>query len=416
MSNSISPIQNLKGFRDFLPSDARKRNFVISVFKKIFESYGFEPLETPALEYQSLLLGKYGKEADKLVYTFDDKGGRKVALRYDQTVPTARVLIQYQTQLGLPFKRYQIQPVWRADKPQKGRYREFLQCDPDIYGSTSPLADAEIISISSQVLKTLGFKQFQILLNDRSILFAIMDQAKIPQNEKLSIIQTLDKLDKKSKKEVIEELAKKGLSTDKIQMIFTAIDEAKPSDNLKKIIEYALELGVSKETLLFRPYLARGLDYYTGSIFELLIEGYDVGSVGGGGRYDKLIEQISGVSIPAVGIAFGFDRIIEAMDQFKLWPSKLQQITTLVTIFNQELVSTSINVTQKLRKANIASELYPDTSTKLDKQLKYADRKGFQYAIIIGPTEMKSSTVVLKNLNTKEQKTVRQNEIVKLLS
>src|SRR3989338_262199 len=376
MSNNIRKPQTLKGFRDFLPNEARKRAYVISVFKNIFESFGFEPLETPALEYQSLLLGKYGEEADKLVYTFDDKGGRAVALRYDQTVPTARVLAQYQMQLGLPFKRYQIQPVWRADKPQKGRYREFLQCDPDIFGSSSSLADTEIIVVSSQILH---------------------------------------QLDKKSKTEVIEELKKKRLSEDKIQMIFTAIDEANPSDNLEKIIKYALALGVTKETIIFRPYLARGLDYYTDSIFELLIEGYDVGSVGGGGRYNKLIKQISGVSIPAVGIAFGFDRIVEAIDQFSLWPKDMQQTTVLITIFNQELIYQSIKVAQELRKENIALELYPDESTKLDKQLKYADRKGFQYAIIIGPEENDQNKIKLKNMTTWKQETLSVDEVIKRL-
>ncbi|OGK21841.1 histidine--tRNA ligase [Candidatus Roizmanbacteria bacterium RIFCSPHIGHO2_02_FULL_37_13b] len=415
MSNNIRKPQTLKGFRDFLPNEARKRAYVISVFKNIFESFGFEPLETPALEYQSLLLGKYGEEADKLVYTFDDKGGRAVALRYDQTVPTARVLAQYQMQLGLPFKRYQIQPVWRADKPQKGRYREFLQCDPDIFGSSSSLADTEIIVVSSQILQQLGFKKFQILVNDRSILFAIMNRSQIPENEQLSVIQTLDKLDKKSKTEVIEELKKKRLSEDKIQMIFTAIDEANPSDNLEKIIKYALALGVTKETIIFRPYLARGLDYYTDSIFELLIEGYDVGSVGGGGRYNKLIKQISGVSIPAVGIAFGFDRIVEAIDQFSLWPKDMQQTTVLITIFNQELIYQSIKVAQELRKENIALELYPDESTKLDKQLKYADRKGFQYAIIIGPEENDQNKIKLKNMTTGKQETLSVDEVIKRL-
>ncbi len=416
MSNDITKPQTLKGFRDFLPDEARKRAYIISVFKKTFESFGFEPLETPALEYQSLLLGKYGVEADKLVYTFDDKGGRQVALRYDQTVPTARVLAQYQQQLGLPFKRYQIQPVWRAEKPQKGRYREFLQCDPDIFGSTSPLADAEIIAVSAQVLQNLGFDKFQILLNDRAILFEIMNRAGILQSEQLSIIQTLDKLDKKGRDEIIVELKRKGLDDSKIQIIFTAIKEAKPTDNLEIIIRYAISLGIAKEKIVFRPYLARGLDYYTSAIFELIIDGYDAGSVGGGGRYDKLIEQISGISVPAVGIAFGFDRIVEAIDQFNLWPEKMEQTVVLVTIFNKELTDQSIAVARALRKKGIDAELYPDTSAKLDKQLKYADRKDFQYAIIVGPEEVKQNMVNLKNMKTGEQETVTIESIISKLT
>lgn len=415
MSKRNNQIQNLKGFRDFIGREAKKRQWLIEKIKAVFERFGFEPLETPVLEYESLLLGKYGAEADKLIYGFEDRGGRRVALRYDQTVPTARVLAQYQNQLGLPFKRYQIQPVWRAEKPQKGRYREFLQCDSDIFGSTSPLADAEIIAVSTQILQNLGFNTFQIFINDRAILFEIMNQAKIPQSNQLSIIQTLDKLDKKSKDEIITELKKKGLDDKQVKTIFSAIDNAAPTDNLQKIIQYAISLGDSKDKIVFKPYLARGLDYYTGSIFELSIDGYAAGSVAGGGRYDKLVGQISGIFVPAVGIAFGFDRIVEAIDQFSLWPGKIKHTLVLVTIFNQELVDQSIFAVKTLREKGIDAELYPDTSAKLDKQLKYADRKGFQYTIIIGAEEAKQNLVNLKNMKTGEQETLTINQVISKL-
>jgi len=407
-------LQTLKGFRDFLPAEKRQRDQVANKIKRAFERYGFEPLETPTLEYAELLLGKYGDEADKLVYSFTDRGERSVALRYDQTVPTARVLAQYQNELGKGFRRYQIQNVFRADKPQKGRYREFTQCDADIFGSTSPLADAEILAVYSSIYLDLGVTDLIIELNDRETLINTLSPFSSPEISVSSIIQSIDKLDKLSEADVIQELVSKGLPNDKASDALSAIKNAKPSSNLAEIIESAKNLGVSDSTLRFNPALARGLDYYTGMIFEGKIPG-ETGSVGGGGRYDRLIESLGGPSIPAVGFGLGFDRTVEVM-QTKGLLSCSQSTQVLVTIFSPTLQGYTLKVTQSLRSAGINTELYPDASDKLEKQLKYADKKGIPYALVLGQDEVDQGVVNLKNLSTREQRTLPLDEVVKLLS
>jgi histidyl-tRNA synthetase len=405
-------LQTLKGFRDFLPEMAKKRQFVQDIIKNTFELYGFSPLETPALEYKEVLLGKYGDEADKLVYTFQDKGGREVAMRYDQTVPTARVLAMYNQELPMPWRRYQIQTVWRAENPQRGRFRELLQCDADIYGANSPVADAEIIALSNHLYKSLGFEKISIFINDRKILFNILELSSIPEPLQLSVIQSIDKLDRKSKEEVKEELMQKGLEQKSIDHLYQHLDLAKPTDELLEIIKYAVELGVPEENIIFLPGLARGLDYYTGTIFEIKIKGYDAGSVLGGGRYDKLIGSLSGTDIPAVGFAVGFDRTIEAMELSDLF--KLQSIdpSVLVTVFDQQLMGNSLNIAGKLRSENINTEVYPDTTAKLEKQLKYADKKGIKWLIVIGPEEVKKNTVILKDLQTGHQVDINTQDLI----
>ncbi|MDP3726950.1 MAG: histidine--tRNA ligase [bacterium] len=407
-------IQTLKGFRDFLPKEARKRQYVINTLKKVFESYGFEPLETPALEYEEILLGKYGEEGDKLMYRFEDQGKRKVALRYDQTVPLARVVAQYGPPAGglpIPFKRYQIQPVWRAENTQKGRFREFLQCDADVVGTKSVLSDAEVIAVAAKSLEKLGFSAkgrpasgWKILINDRSIF----------ENMPIGAIRAVDKLKKIGREKVLEEMVQKGISAEQATSILNSLEEAKPTENLQKIFRQLEQLGI--RNFSFSPALARGLDYYTGMIFEIEIEGYSAGSVCGGGRYDNLIGLFVGKQIPAVGFAFGFDRLMEAMEELGLFPDDLATTKVLVTIFSPELKEKSIKISSYLRENNINTELYLDESNPLDKQLKYADQKGIPYAIIIGPDEAKNNTVTLKNLKTGDQKTVDQKELAGLIA
>lgn len=407
-------LQTLKGFRDFLPAEKRIRDQVKASITKSFERYGFEPLETPTLEYAELLLGKYGDEADKLVYSFADRGERQVALRYDQTVPTARVLAQYQNELGKGFRRYQIQNVFRADKPQKGRYREFTQCDADIFGSTSPLADAEILAVYSAIYLDLGLVDLVIELNDRETLIKTLSPFASDIVGVASIIQSIDKLDKMSEEDVLKELISKGLSNSNASKALSAIKSATPSSNLVEIIETAKTLGVSDKNIRFNPALARGLDYYTGMIFEGKIEGVS-GSVGGGGRYDRLIESLGGPSIPAVGFGLGFDRTVEVM-QTKGLLTTSQSTQAIVTIFSPTLQAKSLNITQSLRAAGINTELYPDAGDKLEKQLKYADKKGIPYALVLGQDEVDNNVVNLKNLATREQKTLPLDEVIKLLS
>lgn len=407
-------LQNLKGFRDFLPNEKVNRDYVKNSIEQTFLRFGFEPLETPTLESADLLLGKYGDEADKLVYTFEDKGGRKVGLRYDQTVPTARVLSQYSNILPSVFKRYQIQNVFRADKPQKGRFREFTQCDIDIFGSKSIVADSEIIACSYKALTNLGFKP-KVIINDRQVLFKTLEQRATQKVSVLSIIQTIDKLDKVSVEEVINELQKKGLSKFASLSIPEDIKNAKMSENLKEITKLLENYNVRSEDIVFTPYLARGLDYYTGMIFEIKVEGIEIGSLAGGGRYDNLIKDLGGPNIPAVGVSFGFDRIVEALTISGMMSPVRTSTQVLVSIFSKENLNDSVKLVSQIRQNGILAEIYPDESTKLEKQLKYADKKGINFVLILGPDEIKNQQVVLKDMQTKTQKTLTIDEVCKLL-
>ncbi len=418
----ITP-QTLKGFRDFLPEEMRVRQKVIDTLKKVFEAYGFEPLETPALEYAETLLGKYGAEADRLVYAFEDKGGRRVGLRYDLTVPVSRVLAQYRNQIPLPFKRYQIQPVWRAEKPQKSRYREFTQCDIDIFGSPSPLADAEIVAVIYQSLKKLGFKEFTIRINSRQVLFDLIKRAGIPQNKALAVIRMIDKLDKIGGQKVRQEISAK--TSDRIgEKILQLIKQAKPDSNLQQVFDALKALKIPERFWKFDPTLARGLDYYTGPIFEAYVEkpknlsaDWRIGSIAGGGRYDQLVSQLDGPDIPATGTTIGLDRICDLIREQNLWPKMPSTKTqVLVTVFSTELLADSIKLAAKLRADGLNAELYPDPAAKLDKQLKYADRKEIPYVIILGPEEVKNKTVTLKNLKTGKQKTLELKNLSSTLA
>lgn len=416
--SSIKP-QTLKGFRDFLPQEARKRQYVINTLKEVFESYGFEPLETPALEYEEILLGKYGEEGDKLLYRFTDHGGRKVAMRYDQTVPLARVVAQYQNKLPMPFKRYQMQPVWRAENPQKGRFREFLQCDADIVGTKSLLADTQVIVTAIKSLEKIGFKNFKVIINDRNNFSYFQQQMNLSQEQVMDIIRSIDKLKKIGRAGVIEELGKKLESLAKAEEIIDSFASIKPTEDLLQLFNYLKEFGIEEEKMQFLPSLARGLDYYTSTIFEIEIEGYTAGSVCGGGRYDNLIGMFSKTmnrngSWPAVGFAFGFDRILDAMEQFNLFPQDILSSATkvLVTIFSKDLKEKSLELSSRLRSNNINTELYLDEDASLEKQLKYADQKNIPFVIILGPEEVEKNVVKLRDMKTREQETATEDQLI----
>ncbi len=413
MSNDS--MQTLKGFRDFFGPQARARLWTISRIREVFELFGFEPLETPALEYAALLTGKYGDEADKLIYTFQDRGGRDVALRYDQTVPTARVISQYRNELPLPYKRYQIQPVWRADKPQKGRYREFTQTDIDILGSSSATADAEILACTYESLKKIGFPAVTILINDRKTLFSGLENYATSTVSIFSIIQTIDKLTKIGEDGVVEELIQKGLSKESASNALSNIQTMSINPELAQIIEYAQNLGIPAANIVFTPTLARGLDYYTGMIFEVILPGYSVGSVAAGGRYDTLIEKLGGTNIPAVGVALGFDRLVDAAFDLNIFPQTLTSQNVLVTVFNEECAPSSLKIATALRKAGISTELYSGTDS-LEKQLKYANKKDFQFCVLAGPDEVKNNTVTIKNLPLRSQETVTLDQLIAKLT
>ncbi len=412
--------QTLKGFRDFLPQEAKKRQYVIDKLKTVFETFGFEPLETPVLEYEEILTGKYGEEGDQLMYRFEDNGKRRVAMRYDQTVPLSRVVAQYQNELPTIFKRYQIQPVWRAENTQKGRYREFLQCDADIVGSSSPLADAEVIATAAKALKALGFNDFTILMNDRRVFSELVNNGSVSQNEMDLAVVAVDKLKKIGEEGVINELVKKGLSSDRAKKVFDLIRNQEKTDTMQDITLYLETQPELKAKTKFDPTLARGLNYYTGTIFEIEIEGYPIGSVCGGGRYDSLIGMFTGRQIPAVGFAFGFDRILEAMEALNLFPKDLANSVSkvLVTIFTEKTKQQSLEIVSRLREKNINAEIYLGEikeKNPLEKQLKYADQKQIPYVIIIGPEEAEKKIVTLKNLQTREQKTYTFEELLPIL-
>lgn len=409
-------IQTLKGFRDFLPKEAKKRQYVIDVLKNVFGSYGFEPLETPALEYEEVLLGKYGEEGDKLMYRFEDLGGRKIAMRYDQTVPLARVVAQYGSAIPMPFKRYQMQSVWRAENPQKGRFREFLQCDADIVGTSSSLADAEVIVLAVKSLQKLGFKKFKVLINDRAIFRSWQLKLELPDEKATLLVRTIDKIKKIGKTQVKELSIKEGFTPEQIEKVFEEMDKSEPTEKIQEISFALKKYGISEQFFEYSPYLARGLDYYTSTIFEIEIEEYTAGSVCGGGRYDNLIGMfLQQTSLPAVGFAFGFDRLIEAMEDLNLFPDNLITTKVLVTIFSSELQAKSIEIASKLRSNGITTELYSDEEAKLDKQIKYADQKGIPYILVIGPNEASKNRVTIRNMQTGEQKTVNQKETLEEL-
>jgi histidyl-tRNA synthetase len=400
----------LKGFRDFLPSDMAVRNYVKNLLIEVFEKFGFEPLETPTLEYASTLMGKYGEEADKLVYSFTDNGDRRVGLRYDLTVPTAKVLAIYNQKLPIPFKRYQIQPVWRADNTQKGRYREVLQCDIDTFGSNSPVADAEIVAVIYTVLQKLNFTKFSIRINSRSVLGSILTQTGIVENQK-SVLQSLDKFQKIGRDGVTSELISKGINESVISSLFDYIRTAQPDDYLKQVFDTLDLMDIPKNAYTFDPTMVRGLDYYTGPIFETYVEEPKIGSITGGGRYDNLVKVLGGPDISAVGTTVGLDRIVDCIVELNLLPDLVKTKTqVMVANFGPETIPASLKLVTSLRQSNISTVFYPN-SEKLGKQFKYASDLGVKFVAIIGPDEAAKSMVTLKDLTTGDQKLVPIGEI-----
>lgn len=396
-------LQTLKGFRDILPRDAQKRAWVKNIMIKTAELWGYEPIETPTLEPYAIFQDEIGEDV-KLIYKFTDNGGREVSLRYDQSVPTCRYVANNFNSLTFPFRRYQIQSVFRAEKPQKGRYREFTQFDLDIFGVKSPTADAEVIAVNLDTYLKLGFKKPLIIFNNRDLMKDVPYEA----------IVAIDKLKKIGKDGVIEDMVKKGIELSQAKTYFDQVQNIQPDDTVKTIIAYLENSGFGSQYYRFEPTLARSFSYSQGPIWEIVIEDYTVGSVGGGERYDGMMERLTGMKIPATGIAYGFDRTVEAADQLGLIPTS-QNTRVLVTIFSANLQGETLKVASKLRGAGINAELYPDPSDKLDKQFKYADKKGIPYAIVIGDDEVAVGVVTLKNLSTREQTTLSLEEVVELL-
>jgi len=399
----------LKGFRDFSQNQMALRKAVLTQIVSVFEKYGFTELQTPALEYQEVLLGKYGPEAEKLMYLFNDPGERAVGLKYDLTVPLARYVSENRD-IPLPFKRYQIQPVYRAENTQKGRYREFFQCDVDIVGVKTPASDAEILAVISDCFTALKFPDYTVQVNSRPVLFEIMERANVEKDKWLSAIQSIDKLDKKSTDEVQGELNEKGFSQTQIVEIFASLKTAKPDNYLTQVLNMAEKLGA--KNIQFNPAISRGLDYYDGPIFETIVHEPKIGSVTGGGRYDGLLKALGGPDLPAVGTTIGLERIIDVIEELGLWADmKLQTTTALVTVFGDEFMDQSIEVTKLLREHGTNAELYLDGNAKIEKQLKYADKKNIPFVIIVGADEIAQKVIRVKNMVERSEQIVSHEDL-----
>lgn len=397
---TIEP-RTLPGFRDFLPAEARKRAWLREKLVKIFENWGYDPMETPTLEFLEMFTGQIGED-EKLFFSFKDQGGRDVALRYDQTVPSVRVLSQYENQITKPLKRYQIQPAFRAEKPQKGRYREFVQADADIFGDPSPWADAEVIALSIDIYRKLGFKEAKVLINDRNLMSSLPYEA----------ISAIDKIKKIGESGVIKDMTTKGVEEKKANEYLDFVKKIEPNETINIITTYLKDYGFEDNWFEFDPTIARSFAYSEGPIWEVVIPGSSGGSVLGGERYDKLFTSLFGKEMSGTGFGLGFDRTLEAAEEFNLIPKDLTASKVLVTIFNTNLLEISMATLKQLRENGINSETYPNPQTKLDKQLKYADQKGIPYAIIIGPDEADKGLVTVKNLQTKEQKTIPTENLI----
>jgi histidyl-tRNA synthetase len=419
-----------RGMRDFLPDDVRRRALVIGVIARVYERYGFEPLETPAVENLETLLGKYGDEGNQLIFKILKRGEHEasgqadLALRYDLTVPLARVIAHHQAKLPRLFKRYQIQPVWRADRPARGRFREFYQCDVDSLGSTSPAIEAELCAAVSDALVELGFTDFVIRINHRQLLTSLLNHCQIPEPLHGTALVAVDKLDKIGVDGVKAEMESRGIGGEAASKLLATFDflrdESKGSrsvmvddagmaafENLGAIL--ALTKGTSAEThMRFDPSLARGLSYYTGAIMEIAVADL-AGSLGGGGRYDNLVGMFLGQEVPACGFSLGLERILVVMGERNMFPPALARSAAdvMVSVFDQKDLGHAIAVAGRLRADGLRVLVYPDAD-KIGKQIKYADSRGVPFVALLGSNEVAAGTVTVKDLKAQTQNTYDQ--------
>jgi histidyl-tRNA synthetase len=407
MSDGRIQPRTLKGFNDYLPEQAARRQWLQERLRHVFERWGYQPLETPALEYADVLLGRYGAEAEKLVYRFQDHGGRDVALRYDQTVPFARVVAQYRD-LPRPFRRYQFQRVWRGENTSRGREREFTQCDVDIAGAAGPLADAETLAVASAGYRAMGFPSVRILVNDR----AIFDQLGLSKVE----IVAIDKLDKIGADGVLRELMALGREEEAAVDLLSRLQSAEPTPRLREVLRIARDLGAPEGDLQFDATLARGLEYYTSTVLEVRSPEYTAGSIGGGGRYDTLLARFTGRDVPAVGFSFGLERVTEALeaigafDQFRAAPD------AVAIPLGMAQVAWAGRVAALLREAGLRVAMSTEPERALGRQLEGAAKLGARYALLVGEDEASTERVALRNLETRQQETLSAAEVVARLA
>jgi histidyl-tRNA synthetase len=454
----IPPV-NATGTHDYLPRDLVRRNHVFALLRETFERYGFEPLETPAIENTNVLEGKYGEEGEKLLFrilkrgrslesaasALDDGTARTAgalsralsdeALRYDLTVPFARVIAAQQGKLLLPFRRYQMQPVWRADRPQQGRFREFYQCDVDCVGSASVTVEAEMLAMVSEVFERLGFQRFVIHVNHRALLAALLESEGVAPELRAGVLVVIDKLDKIGPDGVKSELESLGVPAAIAErlMIATSITGAPDAvveqlgqrtklgesatgvaalNDLRRLFGYLRDLGVPNERYAFDVATVRGLSYYTGIIYETIAEGAPVGSLCSGGRYDELIGQFTGRDLPCVGVSFGIDRIFTAMDLLGIGAEAPVTATqALVTLLGAENIAASFAAAMTLRAADVRTEVYADEAKALKAQISFADKKGIPLLIVVGDDERGAGTVTLRDLRARQQETLPLNQL-----
>ena len=444
-----------KGTRDFSPAEMAKRNYIFDTIREVFYTFGFQPIETPAMENFSTLMGKYGEEGDKLLFKILNSGdsfgkvsdedllernalklAAKVCekgLRYDLTVPFARYVVAHRDELSFPFKRFQIQPVWRADRPQKGRYREFYQCDADVVGSDSLLNEVDLVQMIDAVYQKFGIR-VSIKINNRKILTGIAEI--IGQADKIvDITVAIDKLDKIGLDNVNAELAEKGIPVEAIETLQPIIQLSgdnksklatlrtvlaasetglKGVDEMEFVLDSLTHLDIKNEVEVDLT-LARGLNYYTGTIFEVKALDVQIGSISGGGRYDNLTGIFGMPGVSGVGISFGADRIYDVLNQLELYPEQVSTATQLLFVnFGQAEVEYSLPIVAKARQAGIRTEIYPDSS-KMKKQMQYANAKQIPFVAIVGETEMAEGKVMLKNMVSGEQNLVTPDELVTMI-
>lgn len=428
--------QPARGMRDFLPGDVRRRDHVVGVIREVYDRYGFEPLETPAAENIETLLGKYGEEGNKLVFKILKRGEHEasgqadLALRYDLTVPFARVVAEYQAKLPKIFKRYQIQPVWRADRPARGRFREFYQCDIDTIGSSSPLVEVELLAAAAEVMTRLGFRDFTILLNDRRLLTALLAAAGVLESSHTDAVTALDKLDKIGVEGVAREFVMRGIdaaATGRCMEIFGGTESANTDEICGRLQTFlgrrdAIEplrtiWNLAQTTpaegrVRISPRLARGLSYYTGAIMELTVPDLP-GSLGGGGRYDNLVGMFLGSEVPACGFSLGLERILVVMQERNMFPPHVEEasVDVVVAAIDEAAQVAALQTATALRETGrLRVDLYPDVARKMDRIFKYVDQRKARYIAILGGDEVAAGTVSLRNVAMKTTETVARAE------
>ena len=415
----------LKGTRDFLPTDMAKRNLIMNKIKELFARFGYDAIETPVICPAETILGKYGDEGEKLTYNFDDNGGRRIALPYDLTVPFARLVAANWRDLPMPFKRYQIQRVWRAEKPQKGRLREFYQCDIDIIGTRSLIAEAEVAKMIVTVFEELGFEDFKIMINSRRLLNDVISKFGVAEDKVMDVIRVIDKLDKIGLEAVIEMLEEIGIreGAEIMAYLSTGNDNYETLGKLgefdlseiQEFLGYCKKLGVDEKFIKFDPSLARGLDYYTGISFEVVSERFNFGALCAGGRYDDLCGLFCDEDFSGVGVAFGFERIMIALEEMGAFDEVGLNSQVLVTIFDEKSETSSLKIYSELVSEGINSEIYFERS-KLSKQLKYANKKQIPFVIVCGPEEIERGEVSVKSMKSGKQKNVPRNQLITYLN